>query len=70
MQGFENKYLKGEQNGHQFFLKLFTSSPCRRVANHNKLSERQGVNYHFYFDRLNLTRQELCKSGGLLLSES
>ena len=35
----------------------------------SKTSERQGVNHNFYFNSLNLTRQELYKSGGLPISE-
>ena len=65
MQGFENKYFKGEQKGHQFFLKLLTS--CRRVANHDKLSERQGVNYHFYFDSLNFNKARIVQIWRLAL---
>ena len=38
----------------------------------SKLSLRQGVYYHFsfYFDSLESTRQQLCKSGELPLTES
>ena len=40
--------------------------------NYNKLYERQGFYHHFsfQFESLQSTRQQLYKSGGLLLSES